>query len=107
MALTSGSERLTWKAPATALSRVTVKSSPPPSAALTSATVTAALSLSVMVPVAVSESSMRALVADSETLKVSSPSNTTSSSVLTVNCRVSPAVPAKLSAATTLSKSSG
>ena len=84
-----------------------MNSSPPPSAALTSAMVTAAVSLSVIVPVAPSESSMRPLVADSETEKLSSPSSTASSSVLTVNCWVSPAVPAKFNAATTLSKSSG
>ena len=91
------------KAPWTALSSVTVKSRPVPSISVTLATVTSAVSLSVMVPMAVSESVTNGSVALSETMKVSAPSRTVSLRVATVNCWVSPAVPAKLSAATTLS----
>ena len=94
---------LTEKAPATALSSVTVKSNPVPSAALMFSTVTWALSLSVRMPAAVSVSVTSALVEDRLTVKVSVPSNTESSNVATVNCWVSAAVPAKLSVATTLS----
>ena len=94
---------LTLKAPCTALSNVTVKSRPLPSAALMSSTVTWALSLSLMMPAAVSVSVTSALVEDRLTVKVSVPSRTASSNVATVNCCVSPAVPAKLRAATTLS----
>ncbi len=103
MALTSDRVTLTENPLATALSRVTVKVIPAPSAALIEFTVTWALSLSVIVPVPVSVSVTEGSEALSETMNVSSPSKMASSSVATANCSVSPAVPAKLSAATTLS----
>src|SRR5439155_613198 len=58
---------------------------------------------SVIVPVAVSVSVTSGLTAFRLTVNVSGPSSTASFSVATVNCLVSPAVPAKVSAATTLS----
>ena len=65
--------------------------------------VTAAVSLSVIVPVAVSVSVTSGLAASSWTVNVSGSSRTASSSVATVNCCVSPAIPANVSTATTLS----
>ena len=103
MAVTSAKLTLTEKAPATALSSVTVNCRPVPSISVTSSTVTSAESLSVMTPVPVSVSIINGSVALSETVKVSVPSRIASSSVATVNCWVSPAVPTKLSVATTLS----
>ncbi len=58
--------------------------------------VTAAVSLSVMVPVAVSVSVTSGDEAVNETVKVSLPSKLASSVVVTVNCCVSPAVPSEI-----------
>ncbi len=68
----------------------------PPSVAVTFSTVTAAESLSFMVPVAVSVSVTSGSDADKVTVNVSSPSKTASLVVETVNGCVSPAVPVKL-----------
>ena len=87
------------------MSNVTEKTRLPPSVAATSPTVKAAESLSLMVPMAVSESSTKPLLAVKLTTNVSAPSSTASSVVVTVNCFVSPAAPVKLSVTAELSKS--
>ena len=92
---------VTFRPPATALSSVTVKEIASPSLAEASAIVTAALPSSlVMVPVAVSVAVTVTVVPETlrPTVNVSSVSTTASSVVDTVKLRVSPAVPANVSA---------
>ena len=67
------------------------------------AMLTSAVSSSVIVPIPVSVSVTSGSVVLRLTVKVSLPSNIASSKVATVNCWVSPAFPAKLRTATTLS----
>ena len=95
----------TVKAPAcTSLLRDTVKSRPVPSVSVTSPTVSEVVSSSLIVPVAVSESSISMLDEVRFTVKVSvAASETASSKVATVNCCVSPAVPAKFNVWASLS----
>ena len=103
MAVTSSSVTLTVVPPCTALSSVTLNSSPPPSVRLTSSIDSAASSLSVSVPVAVSLSVTRVLNELRLTSNVSVASTTASSSESTVKVWISPAVPANTRSATTLS----
>ena len=92
-------EGVTVRPPDTALSSVTVKVIASPSLAEASAMVTAALSSSVMVPLAVSVAVTVAVVPDTArpTVNVSFGSTSVSSVVATVKVCVSPAVPVKLS----------
>ena len=103
MAVTSVKPGVTVRPPDTALSSATVNVSESPSAALTSSIVTAgsAPSSFVIVPVALSVADTSACVPERArpTVNTSSSSATASSVVATVKVCVSPAVPAKVSAA--------
>ena len=102
VAVTSVKLGVTVRPPDTALSSVAVKVSGSPSAARASAIVTSgAPSSSVIVPVAVSVAVTGNDVPETlrRTVNVSSVSAPASSVVATVNVCVSPAVPAKVSAA--------
>ena len=92
---------VTVNPPDTALLSVSVKVSESPSLAEASAIVTAGPSSSTIVPVAVSVAATGSCAVETvrPTVKVSSASESVSSVVATVNVCVSPAVPAKVSAA--------
>ena len=91
---------VTFKPPDTALSSVTVKVMASPSLAEASAMVTAALSSSLIVPVAVSVAVTDAVVPETlrPSVNVSFGSTPVSSVVVTVKLCVSPAVPVNVSA---------
>ena len=101
MAVPSVKLGVTVRPPATAASSVTVNSTPAPSSAEASAIVRVGKSSLRIVPVAVSVDTTFSEVPDTVrlTANVSSDSTSVSSVVATVKVCVSPAVPAKVSAA--------
>ena len=103
MAVSSVNDTSTVNALDTALLSVTVKVMASPSVVLTSSTVTAVASSSLIVPVPVSESSTRLVLELNVSKYVSVPSDRSSSVVVMVNVWVSDAVPVKFNTTAVLS----